>query len=413
MSMILLVAWRNVWRNTRRSALTIATVALGLALLLISVGLGDGGHYQMVESAVRMGSGDIVIQRAGYQRTGNAATMLTPGDLQRAEQWIRSIGPRFPVAEVIPRAFASCLASSAEDAAGTLVIGIDPTAEVGAAGFSKKLVSGGFPPSADSDFAVLGAGLARKLDLAVGDKFVLTGQAVHSSEMSSILTRVGGIMHTGLVNIDESSILLPLHTLQKFLNMDHGIHQLAVLLQDSGEAQALADLGKQALGDAEVLSWAEALPELHDFIRVDDAGNYLFNLVVFVLIGFLVVNTLLMSVLERNREFALLDALGMSPAMRWRMITVEALIIAAISCAAGTAAGLAGHAFFASHGLPMDLFYSGEVSAAGISFEPVIYSRLSGARIFGSASLVFGLTVVLALVPARRAAQVPKPQLLG
>ena len=155
----------------------------------------------------------------------------------------------------------------------------------------------------------------------------------------------------------------------------------------------------------EVLSWGEVLPELKDFIRIDDGGNYLFNLVIFLLIGFTVLNTLLMSVLERNREYALLDALGLTPGKRFAMVILEATVIAALAVVVGLTLGYGVHLYLHFHGLPLDLFYSGDISAAGVTLDPVIYSDLSLNRIVGSMLLVFGLILMLALIPARHAAR--------
>lgn len=410
---LIVIAWRNVWRQPRRTILTVVTIALGLALLLVSIGLGDGGHYQMIESAVSMGSGHVVIQERGYQESGDAGKLLSPEDQHRAVKWIDDVRTRFRVRDVVERVFASGLASSAEDAAGVLIMGIEPGDANSISAFADKLVAGSFPEGRDSERAVLGQGVARKLGLRVGEKFVITAQSVKGSQIQSTLVRAGGVMHTGLEDLDEGAVLLPIETLQRFLNMDHGVHQIAVILEQSRPSQRLADLGKKRLPGLEVLSWSEALPELRDFIVLDDAGNYMFNLVIFILVAFLVMNTLQMSVLERNREFALLDALGMPPGKRFAMIIVEGLLVAALASGAGLGLGLAAHRFLSVHGLPMDLFYSGEISAAGVAFDPVIYSDLSINRVAGSTAVVFVVTLVLALFPARRAARAGDPHLLG
>ncbi len=413
MGILLTIAWRNIWRHTRRTLLTVFTVALGLMLLLLSIGLGDGGHYQMIESSVRFGSGHVVIQAPGYQQSRGVAKYVDNGAQHRALAWLDSAGDRFGIQTVLRRVFGSGLAASAEDSAGVQMIGIQPALERSVSRFAEKLTAGKFPESDDSEEVVIGSGVARRLALKPGDKLVLTAQEVGGAELQSILVRVGGIMRTGIEEVDEAAVLLPLVTAQRFLGTGAGVHQIAVLLKDSRLAEPLARLAQERLPGLEVLTWAQAMPELNDFIRIDDAGNYLFNTVFFVLIAFLVLNTLLMSVLERKREFALLDALGLTPDRRFSMIMLEAGFVALLSAAAGAALGLLGHLYFAVHGLPIDWFYTGEVSAAGVAFDPVIYSNLSEKRILGCIGLVFVLTLLLALVPARRAARPTDACLLG
>ncbi len=413
MGILFTIAWRNIWRHARRTLLTVLTVALGLTLLLLTVGLGDGGHYQMVESSVRLGSGHVVIQAPGYQQSRGVAKLLDGGAQRRALAFLDSVRSRYGIQTVLRRVFGSGLAASAEDSAGVQMIGIEPALEKSASRFAEKLTEGAFPGSEDSEDVVLGSGIARRLALKAGDKLVLTAQEAGSGELQSMLVHVGGVMRTGIEEIDESTVLMPLATAQRFLGTGEGVHQIAVLLRDSRLAEPLARSAREHLSALDVLTWAQALPELNDFIRIDDAGNYLFNAVFFVLIAFLVLNTLLMSVLERKREFALLDALGLTPDRRFSMIMLEAWFLALLAAAAGAVFGLLGHLYFAVHGLPIDWFYSGEVSAAGVAFDPVIYSNLSAARITGCVGLVFVLTLLLALFPARRAARPAEAYLLG
>jgi putative ABC transport system permease protein len=413
MRVLFTIAWRNIWRHTRRTLLTVGTVALGLMLLLLSIGLGDGGHYQMIETSVRLGSGHVVIQEPGYQQSRGAGKLIDGSAQRGAMAWFDSVRGRFGIQAVLRRVFVSGLAASAEDSAGVQMVGIEPALEKTVSRFAEKLVAGRFIESGDSDDVVIGNGLARRLALKPGDKLVLTAQEVRGAELQSMLVHVCGVMRIGIEDLDEAAVLLPLATAQRFLRTGDGVHQIAVLLTDSRLADPLAHLGREQLPRLDVLTWAQALPELDDFIRIDDAGNYLFNAVFFVLIAFLVLNTLLMSVLERRREFALLDALGLTPDRRFSMIMLEASFIALLSAVAGSVLGLLGHMYFAVHGLPIDLFYTGEISAAGVVFDSVIYSNLSEHRILGCICLVFLLTLLLALIPARRAARPADAYLLG
>jgi putative ABC transport system permease protein len=407
------MAWRNLWRHTRRTLLTVATIALGLVLLLISFGLNDGGHAQMVESAVEMGSGHVLLQQQGYLESGRIEHFLQPGEIRRAEEWLQGVRREFPVREVVKRVFASGLASSADGAAGVLLIGMEPAKERAASIFHQRMIEGEFPDSPDSDRVVIGRGIGRKLAVNIGDRVVLTAQAAGGDEIQATLVRVGGVFETGLEELDQSLILVPIETVQEFLGLGQGVHQVAILLESADTSEALARRGERELQGVETVHWATAHPEVVDFIRIDDAGAYLFFIMIFVLIGFLILNTLLMAVLERNREFALLEAVGMSPGRRFAMIMMEAVLVAALAVSIGLVLGYTGHLYLAERGLPLDLFYSEDISAAGVQLDPVIYSRLALSRIVSSSAMVFGLTLLLALFPARRAAAAPDMHLLG
>ncbi len=413
MPIVLKIAWRNLWRKPRRTLLTVTTISLGLALLLIFLGLGDGGHAQMIESAVQMGSGHVLVQQEGYQEQGGINRLLSPEEIWGVESWGQEMKERFPILHMLRRTFVSGLASSTDGATGVQLIGVQPLAEMRASDFDEKLIEGEFLSANDRDWVILGQGVAHKLALEVGDKLVLMAQGADSVEIRSRLVRVRGILRTGLEELDQALALMPLGASQDFLGLGNQVHQIALLMQDARFSQELANIGQQKFSALEVLSWGEALPELKEFIVIDDGGNYVMNLILFLLISFTVLNTLLMSVLERGREFALLHCLGLTPARRFVMVLVEAFFIASLSALTGFGLGFSVHLYLSRTGLPLDLFYAGELSAAGVAFDPVMYSHLSPARIFQSMVLVFGLTLLLSVVPAWRAARSADVHSLG
>lgn len=416
MKIILKLAWRNLGRNRRRTALTVATVALGLALLLITLGLGDGSHLQMIDNAVRMGSGHVLIQSRGYHAHGGVQRVLGEEIRSRVRTWIEQLEDGLPVENVVERVFASGLASSADGSTGVRIIGTRPGPEGEASKFDEKLVKGEFVRPGAGDQAVIGSGVARKLRVGPGSKFVVLSQAAGSSELQSRLLRVSGVVQAGLEDLDQSLVIIPLEVAQELLLLPDQVHQVAVFLEDAEASAALARRGRMDLPEsAEVLDWAEAMPELTEFIRIDDAGNYLFNGIFLLLIAFVVLNTLLMSALERKREYALLDVIGLSPSGRFSMMFTEAVLLALLSTSVGLALGYGVHLYLESSGLPLDAFYDGEgeLSAAGAVMDPVLYSRLSAERLVASASIILALTLILALVPAWRAGRRVSVQLLG
>lgn len=411
---LITIAWRNLWRHTRRTLLTAVTVALGLTLLMINFGLGDGGHAQMIDSAVRMCSGHVVIQADGYQKQGGIERALGPDQLQRIEGVLKSEGADFPIQSVVRRVFGSGLASSADGSAGVQIIGIQPSLEAQSSIYPEKVAKGEFLVDGDQDEVLIGQGIARKLKLEVGDKLVFMAQAAGTSDIQSRLAHVKGILATGQEEFDQVLVLAPLSYCQDFFHLPGQAHQVAVLMDDHRPSDSLRDaLSARLAKDVEVLSWDQALPELRDFIRVDDGGNYVGNLFLYVLIGFMVLNTLLMSVLERRREFSLLDALGLPAADRFVMVLIEAGFIAALSCVLGLALGYSAHLYFKIHGLPLDIFYSGELTAAGVAMDPILYSSLSAGRIVMAISVTFGMALLLALFPALRAARRGSVKILG
>jgi ABC-type lipoprotein release transport system permease subunit len=407
---LIVLAWRNLWRHRQRTLLTASTLALALTMLLVFVGLGDGGHRQMIESGVRMGSGHIVVQRAGYQEHGGFDRVI---DGVAAEKVRKVLGDRATV--VAPRVFASGLASSAASAVGVFVMGIDPVVEKEASLYADRLKEGAFLDGSLKNGVVIGSGVARRLELKLGRKFVVMAQAHDGAEIQSRLLRVEGIVRTGISDVDDGLLLMPLPLAQDFLNMNDKLHQVAVILPgDDLTSAALAGLqASPPAADVEILPWQEALPELRDYIRIDDGGNYLFHSVFFLIVGFMVMNTLLMSVLERRREFALLDALGVAPKQRVVLIMIEAFMLSALALGGGLLFAAPIHLYLATSGLPLELFYSGDMDVAGVVVDPVFYSYLAPIRVLQASAAVMILALLLAIPPALRAGRRESQNLLG
>jgi len=367
----------------------------------------------MIDAAVRMGSGHVVIQAEGYQERGEIDSALREDDLERAVHWVDEEKQRGTIQDSLLRVFASGLASSADGSAGVQIMGVQPTKEARISLFAEKIVEGSFLDGTEDSRVVIGAGVADKLEVGVGDRVVLMVQGANSDEISSRLVRVQGITRLGLEEVDQSLVLMDLRGAQEFLSLEGRVHQLALLVEDVANVDSLVSKARAALAGVEVLSWSDALPELRDAILVDDGGNYVFHVFIFLLIAFTVMNTLLMSVLERTREFALLDAVGLTPRKRFLMVFVEACFISVLSIGLGFLLGFSGHLYLSQYGLPLDAFYSGEMEAAGVVIDPVLYSDLSSGRVLGSVAVVMLLTLALSLLPAVKAARAGDIHLLG
>jgi ABC-type lipoprotein release transport system permease subunit len=409
MGVVIRLAWRNLWRRPSRTILTGSGVALGLGLLLTMLGLGDGSHLQMIDAAVGMGSAHVLVQARGYQ-SRRAVELTIPADtVPRVAAWARG---KDDVAAVLPRAFASALLSSADGAAGVMLIGVDGPAEAAVSRFAARVREGRFIAAHDRGVAVIGSGVARVLHAGVGSRIVVMAQGANERDVRSSLLRVVGVVHTGLDEVDRGLLLVPLASAQELLGLGGSVHQLGLILREQAGSAARAAAARRAFPRLEALTWAEADPDVETAIRLDDGGHYLFNAIFFVIIGFMVLNTLLMSVLERRREMALLGALGLPAGRRRLMVMTEAVMLAGLAVVAGVALGAGVNAYFHVHGLPLAWFTDQPFESGGVLIDPVMYAHLTVRRVAGSAALVVALTLGLSLVAARHAAKPVDPGLL-
>jgi putative ABC transport system permease protein len=404
MRVVWTIAWRNTWRQRRRTILTMSTIALGLVLILVILGLSDGTIQQMVDSTVRMGSGHVLIQQQGYQESRAVERYLTGTEWEETEKLLAQPDLNVPVEHVTLRTFASGLASSADGSAGVQIIGIAPKRERPASRFVDALIEGRFLEEDDDAQAVIGSGVASRLAASPGARVVLMAQAA-DGELESMMVRVAGIVRTGLEELDDVLVLVPVETGRRLLALGEGVHQVAVLLGDAGDSEALATAMQARLEGVEVLDWARAHPELVDVVHLVGIRNAFLGALIFTLVAFLVLNTLLMAVMERTREFTLLDAVGLTPERRFATVMAEALVIAALASLIGLALGYGAHLYLATAGLPLDVLFTDDVALAGTMLDPVLYSHLSAARIFQALAVVFVMTLALALLPAARAAR--------
>ena len=422
MGVLLLVkiGWRNLWRNPRGTLLTALALGLGLTLLLISLGLLDGSHEQMVRNGVRFGTGHVVIQAQGYQDTGSLELLLPARVVSTTEEFLQTEAMKPVVRGVSPRLLASGLLSSAANADGVRIMGVIPKAERAVSLIPQRIVEGNYLDDDQPSGVVIGADLARKLAVKIGGKVVLMTQAVPSpdteatdaggGEMQSTLLRVSGIFRTGIQAIDAHVIQMPLPEAQALLGVPGRVTQVAVLLEREGDSLMVAQgLRKQLTGvPVEILPWRESMPALAQMFLLDEAFNYVMNGVVLAMVGLGILNTILMRVLERRYEFGLCSALGLRPVQLAVMIIGESLALTAISLALGLVLGLSVQHYFATAGLDLRWFFHSSLPAA-LVFDPIIYSRLSLTRIASSVGIVFLMATVISFYPALKAARTELP----
>ncbi|MGD0652437.1 MAG: FtsX-like permease family protein [Verrucomicrobiia bacterium] len=422
MGILLLVkiGWRNLWRNPRGTLLTALALGLGLTLLLISLGLLDGSHEQMVGNGVRFGTGHVVIQAQGYQDTGSAELLLPARVVSTTGEFLQTEALKPVVRGVSPRLLASGLLSSAANASGVSMMGVVPKEERAVSLIPQRIVEGNYLNDDQQSGVVIGADLARSLAVKIGGKVVLMTQAVQppdteatdagGGEMQSTLLRVTGIFRTGVQAIDAHIIQLPLPEAQALLGAPDRVTQVAVLLEREGDSLMVARaLRKQLTGvPVEILPWRESMPSLAQLFLLDEAFNYVMNGVVLAMVALGILNTILMRVLERRYEFGLCSALGLRPVQLGVMIIGESLALTAISLALGLVLGLSAQHYFATAGLDLRWFFHSSLPTA-LVFDPIIYSRLSLTRIASSVGIVFLMAIVISFYPALKAARTELP----
>jgi putative ABC transport system permease protein len=402
MGLELRFAWRNVWRNPRRSALTIAATVFAVVLVLFFVAMAAGQHEQMIEDAVRLASGHVAISGAGYRESQTLEHYVTLDPrLERAVE--NTPGVR----GWAPRLVGFALASKDGATRGVAVLGVDPAREPQVSMLPERVTRGQFVSPRLPHGIVLGADLARALGAGLGDEVLLYSVA-YSLEGAYDLFRVVGIVDVPDTELERRLVLVSLADAQAFYVYGDRVSELAVLADDAGAAPALAHRLLERLSALdgqrlEVRTWEQLMPDLAQLILLDDAGMYLLLVILVVVVAFGILNTILMSVLERRRELGVLLALGLRPASIFRIVYLESLLLAAIGLAIGMAIGIALVLWFQAHPVPLE----GRAAQATelFGFQPLLVWKLKPWNPIGSALTILGVAVAAALYPAIRASR--------
>lgn len=345
--MIAALAWRNLWRRPQRTVLSLISIAIVAALLVFMLSFQQGVYSTMKESTLRIFDGYAQFQPQGYAADPSLDRAIArPGTLSREATQIGG------VTIAAPRVNGFAILANGERSYGAAVIGVDPGRELQISSIAATIRDGRFLNDNDRDTAVLGDLLAHNLKLAVGEKVTLLGAARDGSVAADVL-RVAGIFHSGVPEIDRTILEMPLSRAQDTFGMGDRANTIALsgpsLAGVNAALPALESLARNR--SIAVLDWGEMEPAMRDMLTLKIATSMLFYLTLVAVVAFIILNTLLMSVLERTREFGVLLAVGMRPGMIGRMVWLELLGLALLGCAMGLAIGAGITVWFEQHGI--------------------------------------------------------------
>ena len=402
------LAWRNVWRNPRRTALSVAATVFAVFLVVLSVGMADGVHEKMIEDAVRLGSGHVAISGKGY-RHSMTLEQFVPWD-GRVEAAIEATPG---VRAWAPRISSFALISFDDRSQGGMVIGVDPERERSVTTFSEKINQGRFvkqDSAASGREIVLGRRLAERMDVGLGDEVLLYGIA-YSLETAYELFTVVGTMALPDPRLERNLAIIHLDAASEFFVYEDRITEVAILADHADQSDALmAELSGTLAAfdsstglDLELQTYAQMMPELVQLILIDDAGMYVTLVILIVVVGFGILNTILMAILERTRELGVVLALGLQPAALFRMIYLESMYLAGLGLAIGLSLSLPLLAWL--HGVEIPL--GGDIGKGTELFgmEPVMMFKFDWMNPINSAITILFVAAIAALYPALKASR--------
>ena len=391
------IAWRNIWRNPRRSVLTICAISFACIVLIFMLSFQFGSYETMINTSVKIQTGHLQIQARGYHEKKDIRLVVTDPDR------IGKIVSRIPqVTGFTFRAQAFSLVSKGKRTYGVLVNGIDPLREKTVSRLKALVRKGHFLAEGDSNVALLGNLLSKNLRASIGDEVTVLGQARDGSIAASVL-RVKGVFNSGIPELDRSTLLMPLSSFSELYSMGGGVHQIVIVLDSLSrvpqvkKALALAIKSVQNDPPLTVMDWEELIPGLRQGIEMDLISGMIFYLILILVVAFSIMNTFLMAIFERTREFGVLMAIGLTPGRLTRLLLMESLGLTTVGIAIGMLAGVLITYYFQRHGIDVS-GVSDLLSQFGISGR--LHPRLSPLSVTIGPAAVLVITFVAAIYPA-------------
>ncbi len=392
------LAWRNVWRNGRRTGLCVAATVFAVFLVVLSVAMAAGTHEKMIEDGVALHSGHVVIMGPGYleDRTLEHFVRLDPDAIAVLEgtPGVRGFAPRVT-------SFA--LLSYGTDSQGAAVIGVDPAREGTVTTWPSRVSEGRFLAPGGRREIVLGAALADSLGVAIGDELLVYGVA-YSLETAYELFTVVGRIELPESDLERTLSLVTLTDAQSFFVYGDRLSEIAVRLGSADDADRVRDELAARLPGVDVHTWDELLPDLEQLVLIDDVGMYLTLAILIVVVGFGILNTIWMAILERRRELGLMLALGLRPGAVFRLVYWESIFMAGLGLAIGLGLALPTVLYLVGHPIPLTSeALSGTTELFGM--EPMATFELKPLNPLGSALTILGVGALAALHPAWKASR--------
>ena len=391
------MAWRNIWRNPRRTILTVCAITFATVLLVFMLSFQFGSYETMINTSVKISTGHLQVQAEKYQEKKSIRFVIPK------PQAIAGIVDQIPeVAAYTFRGQAFSLISSKDRTYGVVVTGIDPQNEGNVSRIKKLIHVGNFLDAEDANQALVGKLLAQNLRVQVGDELTLLGQGRDGS-IGATVVQVKGIFGSGIDEFDRSAIQIPLTTFQDIFSMDKAVHEVVIIgksLSDVSRIKAQLNDALLVLNNSKplkTLDWQELMPGLRQAIEMDLVSGLIFYGLLIIVVAFSILNTFLMAIFERTKEFGVLMAMGTTPRRLTKILLIESMSMTLIGIITGICVGIGITYYFQIYGID---FSGGSELLSHFGITGRMYPKLSLLSVSIGPFMVLFFTFFAALYPA-------------
>lgn len=389
--MLFKLAWRNIWRNKRRTLITITTLFLAVILAVVTRSMQNGTYDSMIANVVSFYYGYLQVHHQGYWDEKSLENTFAESD--SLLQQLRSMPS---VKTVVPRLESVALLASDSITKGGMVVGTIPALEAAMTGIDGKIIEGSLP-QAGEEAVLLTEGIATYLGLHARDTLVILGQGYHGA-MAAGKYPVRGIVQFASPELNDQMVYLPLRTAQYLFSADGRLTSLAFDLTSPQSMLPVKARLQQFLGSGyEVMDWKTMMPDLVQAIQADNAGGLIMIFVLYIIVAFGALGTLVMMFAERYHEFGILLSIGMKKGQLAFMVFLETIILSFLGVLAGMIGAIPVIAYFYIN----PLRFTGEAAEGyrRFGFDPVLNASTDPLIFIHQAMIVFLIAVVLSLYP--------------
>jgi len=385
------LAWRNLWRNKRRTIIAISSIVFSVLLASWMRSMQEGSYDSMIENSVKFYSGYLQVQDSAYwdERTLENTLEVSP----ELQQKIRNVED---VTLVSNRIESFALAANHLKSKPAMVIGIEPEAENNITNISKKIKKGNFLSDGDKG-AVLGNGLADYLGLDVGDTLVMISQGYHGISASGLF-EIKGIMSHPISEFDRRMVYLDIETARDFYSAYGLSTSLVIMTSDHYQVDHIKkSVGEIIPQDRTVMTWSEMQPEIEQLIESDRGSGIIMLGILYMVIAFGMFSVVLMMVKERTREFGVVHAVGMRKSKLSVIVFFETIFIGLIGCIIGLLISYLFCLYFYHNPIPL----TGEMAKATSQYgmEPYMYFSMKPSLFYSQMILVFIISIFISIFP--------------
>lgn len=405
--MTLRLGWRNLWRNPRRSVITVSAIGAAYAFLIALMGLMEGLKEQLLNNGTSLMLGHLQIHDSRYLPDRNVYDTIGGDEGADVGPLLERLRAHAEVQACAPRVYGFGLLSTGERSAGAQILGVDPNAEAKVSRILQSVAQGGGLTANTSHAVLLGDALAQELNAGVGTEVAVVTQTAEGT-LGNELYRVCGILHTGLRFFDRSVAVVHRVELQELLALGpRRIHEVALRIEDPIVAETFCrSLNASGMlpSDTAVQGWGDLLPQLRDYLNLAAGMNKFIISLVALFAAFGVLNTMTMAVFERSREIGMLNSLGMSPTLIASSILAESAFLAVLGLAAGFGLGAVMMSYMTTHGLDLRS-WTGEFTMLNTRVDPVLKASWAWEQVFWAGVGLSVAALLATYLPAQRAAR--------